>query len=732
MQEADSSEDYQHVQDLGAHLHAQTSSGYSAKKTGLLQRANNYMSSLVKWGKQDVELQTKTGSAAEGPAISVEATPANVPLNEISDGTACVAQQALPVSVTPVAVLDRERVRDSKRSGDATSGDDSSEQSEAAFSSELCPDSRVTITSVSSISSLTGLEALSPGSSRQLSDEWAVVSMQPGTAELSVESALLWCLNPAIYGIRSIGVLPATERARRLVSLCNGDTNAAVVMAAGGEAGGVQRTRIIFEFLIRQVPFVGCPAYILTSTWTHLRAVATIAAIYGHDLESPRTQHEVLWCLLPQEVSREAGGDSGACDGSPVTTTARTVANMLIASAVKRTTGISMVTELFQLGTDLWSTRLPDDDSGFECLSLGPSATARHYFCPDSSFSQWKFFGATLGLLLPWFYRIPTTLLTMLIFACALGFRGRVSFLPGRVRAALPAIISYTIFSFHALIPVLGIANGTWLVLSSQDGQIVERTSVLVLGLMALSAGLKSIPSPHAELLSWIHSEIRQIAIAVGVVLHVLPLMDRTGRYVEILGFWLDYHANSAKSIHFISVIASSTFHHIVLSQLKRREVVLRLLGAERVMVLSLTLFFRGISAAVTPDSLLPFFKQITPHPLFCCLAMTVRRHAVMVGLSLAIAPLLAVWLASTWLSMLAGLSFGIAAISLLWNDWRLNEDYYLSHLRLLFILPGSLSSKSKQVLDNLLLSSGKSALKSVLVQFARNFASRVWVRKLD
>ena len=574
----------------------------------------------------------------------------------------------------------------------------------------------------------------------QVSEEWDLVNIQPGNVELSVESALLWCLNPAIYGIKSIGVLPAAERARQLVRDCEGDTNAAVALASGGESGGVKRTRIIFEFLIRQVPLVGCPAFILTSTWTHLRSVAIIAAIYGHDIETPRVQHEVLWCLIPSngesspdETARVSG------DAGPISATAKTVSNVLISTAVKKATGISMVSELFQLGTDLWAVSCrqdtrPGEDEGFECVTLGPAATARHYFCPESTFSVWKLCLVALGVLVPFAYRLPVIVSTsLLLFLIVLA----VSWKSIRSRYTLalnhfPKIFSHAIFGIHAALPVVGLTNGINLLLatlSTTDDEISssDRISLLVMSMVSLSGAAKHLVS-SPEFMTSFHTTCRKIAVIVGIVLHVLPLLDRSGLYVTRIAWLLsDTRLSSLhRSIHYLSVIVSSTCQQLLFSELKKREVLLRLLGAERIMVLSLTLFFRGITAAVTSESLMPYFRQVSPHPLFCCLIMCVRKFSVQLSILLSIVPRLPLWVSGGrfggHLVMLVGLLIGSSVVITIWNDWQKNEDAYLSNMRMLYILPGTVAGKTKDVVDKMLVASGKSAMKKLFVNYVRKF----------
>ena len=724
--ESDSSEEFQKIEDLLKSLPTIPVSMPIAAPSGIYATVSTAATSVMGWlrTQQDVELR----SHAEGV---------------FSNPTKNVVFPASPVrpKESSVHILLNELSAHDEPDVDKSVSDADEPIFRAQSDALMSADSIATITSVSSISSSKDPTADEPSEivrqlsiseeshshggedgssplgrdiscsqdspSSSTSAQWDVVPQS--TNHHAVERALLWCLTPAIYGIRSIGVISASDRASRLIAACQGDTNAAVVMAAGGETGGSKRSRIISDFLIRQVPFVGCPAYILTSTWTHLRAIATIAAIYGHDVQLARTQHEILFCLIPQNGEQKF-------DDAPLGTTAKSVASMLVTSAISKSTGITLVSELFQLGTDLWSTKT-ESESDFECLSLGPSATARHYFCPDNSFNRTRLvLIAVAGILVPYLYRFPSLLILILV-----GFliRKKIS-----VPILFPIFLSYSLFSLHAFLPVIGIVNGLNLLVQATFAEqwSFGSISIFILGLMALTGSLKNF-----QICETVHFEVRKIAIGIAFFAHFLPLCDRSGIYMYRLGIELDV----SKSLHYISVIASSTFQQMLFSELKRREVVLSLLGAERVMILSLTLFFRGVSAAIHPESVLLFFKKITPHPLFCCLLMTVRSYTVYFALLIALTRIFPIWTSSS-LSMLFGLFIGIILISVLWNNWQINQNVYLSHMRLLHILPGTIPDKAKSIVDNLILSSGKSALKSAIFEIAKKIMAKFFLRKVD
>jgi hypothetical protein len=244
---------------------------------------------------------------------------------------------------------------------------------------------------------------------------------------------------------------------------------------------------------------------------------------------------------------------------------------------------------------------------------------------------------------------------------------------------------------------------------------------------MALSAGLKGADI-KAECMHAIHAETRKIAIFFGIALHLLPLLDRNNVYTQRIAWLMSdtQLCSLERSLHFISVVVSSTTQQLLLQQLRKREVVLRLLGAERVMVLSLTLFFRGITAAVSTESLLPFFKSISPHPLYCCAVMTLRRHPLLAGLLLALVPLIPLWISSPVVSLLAGLIVGVSVMVVTWIDWKQNENVYLSNMRLLFILPGVVTGKTKQVVESMLQAGGKTALKSFLITMIKKLSDKI------
>merc|ERR1712159_700934 len=89
----------------------------------------------------------------------------------------------------------------------------------------------------------------------------------------------------------------------------------------------------------------------------------------------------------------------------------------------------------------------------------------------------------------------------------------------------------------------------------------------------------------------------------------------------------------------FFSAVSSFCQHHFS-ELLKRREVLLKLLGAERLLANGLCLLLNGV-AIVSQNgfsqlNLAEFLEKISPPTLICCLIVSLRNHALLIGFFLA------------------------------------------------------------------------------------------------
>merc|ERR1719199_1885770 len=69
---------------------------------------------------------------------------------------------------------------------------------------------------------------------------------------------------------------------------------------------------------------------------------------------------------------------------------------------------------------------------------------------------------------------------------------------------------------------------------------------------------------------------------------------------------------------------------------LSRREVLLRLIGAERITAQTVCLLLKGVAVALGPalssNPIQEFFDSVTPSPICCVLVVAVRSQALVIG----------------------------------------------------------------------------------------------------
>jgi len=127
-----------------------------------------------------------------------------------------------------------------------------------------------------------------------------------------LESVLSFTIDQATAGVRlpSVRIPSVAEQAEELLHVHRNDRNSAVKAAARIEDDDTWRSKLP-DFLIQQVPVVGCSTVLLRELWRNIRRCALVAHLYGHDTRSPETQALILTCLVP------AGGGSPAVPAVP-------------------------------------------------------------------------------------------------------------------------------------------------------------------------------------------------------------------------------------------------------------------------------------------------------------------------------------------------------------------------------------------------------------------------------
>ena len=91
--------------------------------------------------------------------------------------------------------------------------------------------------------------------------------------------------------------------------------------------------------------------------------------------------------------------------------------------------------------------------------------------------------------------------------------------------------------------------------------------------------------------------------------------------------------------MNLISVISQQRLVEV----LSHREVLLRLIGAERVMASTICLLLKGVAVACTPSKsanpIAEFLVRVAPPPACCVAIVALRDHALPLGIAVVVAP---------------------------------------------------------------------------------------------
>ena len=147
------------------------------------------------------------------------------------------------------------------------------------------------------------------------------------------------------------------------------------------------------------------------------------------------------------------------------------------------------------------------------------------------------------------------------------------------------------------------------------------------------------------------------------------------------------------KSIIFCMNLISVISQQRLVEVLARREVLLRLIGAERVMASTICLLLKGVAVACTPSKsanpIAEFLLRVAPPPACCVAIVTLRDHALPLGIAVVVAPRVTAMLGSSS-CMLVGLlcgAYAAHAVLFVWYSHR--GDLDSAALRLAMLVPG-------------------------------------------
>lgn len=661
-----------------------------------------------------------------------------------------------------------------------------------------------------------------------------------GSVEAKIEQLLTWMLAPAVHGIPKLGVPGAVDRANELLSSVPGrDVESAVSEVVAGSE--ITVPLLVANFCLERIPFLGCPTVLLKNTWGNLRSILIIAALYGHDLEKPRTHHEALLCLIPpgedpgarkrRAVPRMGMGfgedSSSKTAGSPlVSETAKRVAQMTIKGALRRATGMQAAADCFELASILYSNCVHEsvDEDGYVCLVATPASTARDFFRRKSVASSALLWCSLplllLGVASPHFFtvatlapkavtalqelrRIPRCMFvillgmpTLLLAFHALSSAGGQRFQKwsperfyrrvtrGRearmLQDAWPQIVTVSVFSLHAVLPAMSAYSALSMVLesaalawgkSSPGWDRLHGIACMTLSFYSFCACvMQHMKNEKPELVSggdvhrFFRVTFRFFSAAWAVMraccilaawTYALLAIDLAATHVEkwanmgdstaddkqasVLGIigplaWVLNASNkvnplwSEKGITFSLRIIGVMCQQRLVELLSRREVLLRLIGAERITAQTVCLLMKGVAVACAPSTtanpIQVFFDTVTPPATCCVLVVVVRRHAIVLGAALAIAPQVVFSgdLGSTT-SFAFGLMGGACIAHTLLRFWYENQDDLDSPaLRLALLVPGSVSNKAKDLLSGALTATSKKAAQMMAMSIIQRF----------
>jgi hypothetical protein len=157
---------------------------------------------------------------------------------------------------------------------------------------------------------------------------------------------------------------------------------------------------------------------------------------------------------------------------------------------------------------------------------------------------------------------------------------------------------------------------------------------------------------------------------------------------------------------------------------LSRREVLLRLMGAERMTASTICLLLKGVafacSTSTSANPIAEFMTAVAPAPCFCVLVVAVRTQAVILGTTLAITPRLmqsgALGVPMSFALGLFGGAYAAKAVLCVW--YENHEDLDSPPLRLALLVPGVVSGKAKGLLTNAITGARKRAVKMMAKGF--------------
>lgn len=179
----------------------------------------------------------------------------------------------------------------------------------------------------------------------------------------------------------------------------------------------------------------------------------------------------------------------------------------------------------------------------------------------------------------------------------------------------------------------------------------------------------------------------------------------------------------SAKHFYFSSLAAYC--NHTFLDILKKRDFLLHLIGAEKLMANTLCLLLNGVAIVNNLNlNIADFLESISPPSLVCCAIVALREKALQLGILLALFPLVDRMLFAPFVqtagSFWCGVGMGGFMMMFIAKQvalyFRALEDSYA--VRIAYLIPGEVSDKAVEYLNNMVGRTRRKAMQYVAVGF--------------
>lgn len=212
----------------------------------------------------------------------------------------------------------------------------------------------------------------------------------------------------------------------------------------------------------------------------------------------------------------------------------------------------------------------------------------------------------------------------------------------------------------------------------------------------------------------------------------------------ELLGYWCRMHSwrflgppvdttdttlTEYRTLAFLMGLISAAAQASLLDILKRRSVLLRLLGARATLASGLNLLLMGAFAVLYQSKTIDFLRESSPKPWWCCMVLWIRQYGAVVGFFLPIVSY--VLLQSQLLSqvskdglvpiaLIVGFAIGHLYCSSFNTIWQAKKEHLESDYRVIYLFPHMHAQARSKASDamNAALRKGAAATLPVAVEW--------------